>query len=258
MKILVIHGSMRKGYTYMLTKEIVNRLSDKPDVEITEIGVADLDLPFCISCHNCFSKGEEFCPHHNVMKNIQAALGGCDGVIVGGVTYLWALNAAMKNVLDHLGYLFHRPSLFGKKGIVVTTSAGAGEKGVAKYLKTVLGQWGINGAQIVSINARERELDPPAHQSAKLTAAAERFYGLIKSGKPISPVLNNIAVHNAFRAMSLGGFTASERDTQYWRQKDFVNKSYPVYAGALKYLAGTAVYGIVKFMSRNINRIKNR
>jgi len=37
MKILVIHGSMRKGNTYSLTKEIVDRLSAKGDDTLWEI-----------------------------------------------------------------------------------------------------------------------------------------------------------------------------------------------------------------------------
>jgi multimeric flavodoxin WrbA len=94
MKILIIHGSMRKGNTYALTKGIVNYLLSKPDTECTEISVADLELPFCCSCHVCFAKGEEHCPHHDVMRDVQSALMACDGVILSGTTYMWALNAA--------------------------------------------------------------------------------------------------------------------------------------------------------------------
>ena len=253
MRILVIHGSMRKGNTYALTKEIMKRLLDKPDVEFTEIGVSDLALPFCRSCHVCFTKGEENCPHYDVMRNVETALAGCDGVIMGGATYMWALNAAMKNLLDHLSYMFHRPAFFGKKGMVVTTSTGAGEKAVAKYLKTVLGQWGINGAAIVSQTAKKQKMVSPDKTAAKLDRAAERFYQSIASKRFIAPTLRNIAVHNAFRAMSLSDYSESERDTAYWRQDGFRDRAYPVKAGP-GYVIGAFVYAAAKYMTNVLGK----
>jgi multimeric flavodoxin WrbA len=213
MKILIIHGSMRKGNTYALTKGIVNCLLSKPDAECTEISVADLELPFCCSCHVCFAKGEEHCPHYDVMRDVQSALMTCDGVILSGTTYMGALNAAMKNLLDHLAYGFHRPALFGKKGMVIATSAGNGEKSVAKYLKTALGQWGINGAIVVTQSTKAQQLLSSDKIAATLDRAAERFYQLIASKRFIAPKFKSIAVHNAFRAMSLSDFAENGRDT---------------------------------------------
>jgi len=255
MKILVIHGSMRRGSTYDLTAQIIRRLAEKPEVEITEISTRELELPFCTSCHICFLKGEEYCPHYSAMQGVESALLACDGVIVSGTTYVWALNAAMKNVLDHLAFMFHRPALFGKKGMVVSTSAGSGERKVAKYLKTVIGQWGINGALVLTLNTKEREMRSADKLSARLDGAAERFYQMIKSGKPLAPGMKNIAVHNAFRAMSLGEFVASERDTRHWQQNGFCDRAYPVYAGVVKYFAGAMVYVAVKNIGAGLGRV---
>ena len=252
MKILVIHGSMRKGNTYALTNEIVSRLSTKQDVEVCEIGVADLNLPFCTSCHICLMKGEGYCPHRAIMEKIQTILAECDGVIFSGVTYMRGLNAAVKNVIDHLSYLFHRPALFGKKGIVVVTSTGAGENGVAKYLKTVLGYWGVNGALIVTKKMRNHNtkqgenLHLSAKEKAKLNKVSERFYNWIKSKRQISPSSKSIAIHNTFRAMSLSKYAESECDTAYWQREGFCNKVYPVKAGLFKYLIGAFVHSSVK------------
>jgi len=251
MKILVIHGSMRKGNTYRLAKEIMRYLSEKKDVEITEIGVAELNLPFCVSCHMCLQKGENYCPHNEKLNGVRAALLNCDGVIVSGTTYVWALNAAMKNLLDHFAYLFHRPVLFGKQGMVIATSAGNGEKSVAKYLKSVIAQWGINGAMIVTQNTKERSLQSDgdglsAKETEKFDAAAEKFYGSIKSKKHKSPCMKTIAVHNAFRAMALSEFSESECDKQFWCQEGFCNKPYPIKIGIFKYIAGAFIYNAAK------------
>ena len=138
MKILVVHGSLRKGKTSALTNEVMGILSSKADIDFTEVHAGDLNLPFCTSCHICFKKGEEFCPNYASYRTVYKTLLDSDGVILSGVTYMWSLNAAMKNLLDHLSFNFHRPVMFGKRGMVIATSSGAGEKNVAKYLRTVL------------------------------------------------------------------------------------------------------------------------
>jgi multimeric flavodoxin WrbA len=245
MKILVIHGSMRKGKTYTLTKEVMEWLSSKPAIEFIEFSVADLKLPFCTSCHVCFKKGEEHCPNFAVYGDVYKALLDCDGLILSGTTYMWALNAAMKNLLDHLSFNFHRPVLFGKRGIVVATSAGAGEKGVAKYLRTVLGQWGVNGALVVTRNTKEEQLISSEKLNAKIQRVSERFYQQLTSGRPIPPDLRSVAIHNAFRSTSLSASSEYERDTVFWQQDGYRNRAYPVKAG-LKYIVGALMFGIAK------------
>jgi len=245
---------MRKGKTYALTKEIMNRLSCKGDVEYVEISVADLKLPFCVSCHICFAKGEEYCPNYTHIADVQTALKECDGIILSGTTYMWALNAAMKNLLDHLAYGFHRPTLFGKKGMVIATSKGNGEKAVTKYLKAVLSQWGVNGAIVVTQNSKEEQLMSASKIATKLDRHAERFYKQIVSKNFIKPSLRSIAVHNAFRSMALSEFAEFEADTQYWQQEG-LNRAYPVKAGVVKYAVGAAVFCIASFATKTIGRV---
>jgi multimeric flavodoxin WrbA len=265
MKIVVIHGSMRRGNTHRLTGEITTRLEAYPDVQITEFSVANMNLPFCLSCHACFARGEEQCPHYSLLSELRSALIACDGLIISGTTYMWALNGSMKNLLDHFAYMFHRPALFGKKGLVITTSAGNGEKGVAKYLKAVLGQWGINGALILTENTKSRMLQGGGDtRSAKEVSAydqtAKKFYSLIKSGNPIPPSLKTLAVHNAFRVSSLSEFAENERDIAFWNQPGFIDKSYPVKIGAFRTLIGNFIYNAAKSATSALGAVykKNR
>ena len=254
MKILVIHGSMRKGNTYTLAKEVMDRLAKKPDVEIIEYSVAELDLPFCISCHVCFSKGEASCPHFGRLERVTSALLECDGLILSGVSYVRALNGAMKNLIDHFAYFFHRPALFGKHGMVIATSAGTGERRVARYLRNVMGQWGVNGALIVTQNAKKQRLQSSPKAAKRLDEAAERFYQRIQSKQRISPSAQNIAVHNAFRAMLLSEFTDAPADTRYWQQSGFSDRAYPVKTNPVKYLIGALTYRAANAAIRVVGR----
>jgi len=244
MRILVIHGSMRKGNTYALTKEITSRLSAKLDVKISEISVADIDLPFCTSCHVCFSKGEEFCPNQKNIQGIRDGLLDCDGVIITGTTYVWALNAAMKNVLDHFAYMFHRPALFGKHGLILVTSAGNNEKAIAKYIKTVIGQMGINKAMIFTQNTKQKLMASDAALNQKYDKIADAFYIRVKLKRQVSPSLKSIAKHNAFRAMLQSEFSDYPRDTEYWKEPSNGGSAYPVKINFFTRFIGAMVFYI--------------
>ena len=245
MKIIVIHGSMRKGNTYKLTQEAASILRNREDVSIREFSVSELALPFCESCHACFSKGEEFCPHKEIMAPIAEAIENCDGLIVSGVVYSLHLNAAMKNLIDHLSYYFHRPRLFDKKALIITTTAGAAEKRIAKYLKSVLGHWGVGCIKSLSCKIQTSSFSLTDKQRAKLEAAANAFYYAISRNKTTPPTFESVAVHNAFRAMSLSPGGPSECDKAYWRDCGYANKAYPRPAGPHKSAFGAFVYGIM-------------
>jgi multimeric flavodoxin WrbA len=246
MKILAIHGSMRKGNTYALAQAVIARLKTRDDVQITEIGVADFELPFCRSCHTCFTKGEAACPNAGIVGAVRAALDRADGVIISGVTYAMGLNAAMKNLMDHLAYLYHRPAMFGKKGIVVATTAGGGAKGVAKYLKANIGHWGINGARILTHNAQTVDFTLSEKEQKRLDKIADGFYNSIKQNRKFSPSITSLAVHNAFRAMALAASPVSPCDAAYWQSSGFAGKAYPSKIGWHKKAIGSLTYSLMR------------
>ncbi len=245
MNIIIIHGSMRKGNTYKLTQEAASILRKHEDVSIREFSVSELALPFCESCHACFSKGEEFCPQREAVTPVAEAIESCDGLIVSGVVYSLHLNAAMKNLIDHLSYYFHRPRLFTKKALIITTTAGAAEKRIAKYLKSVLGHWGAGYIKSLSCKIQTNTFSLSEKQQKRLEAAANAFYNAVSQNKTTPPTFESVAVHNAFRAMSLSPKGPSECDKAYWRDCGFAARAYPRPAGPVKSAFGALVYGVM-------------
>jgi len=228
MRILAINGCMRKtGSTYKMLETVLERMKREGDADIEVIHVADLNLPFCVSCHNCFVKGEEYCPHAETVGKVVEALRRADGVILAGTTYVMALNAAMKNLVDHIAWMNHRPALFGKHGLVIATTAGGGAGGVAKYLREVMGYWGICGAGTLVNNKAYEPFPLTDKQLAKIHRAADRFAGAVRSGRAPKPAMENIGSYNAFRAMSLSKTPLSEKDAEFWRASGFRDKAYP-------------------------------
>ncbi len=246
MNIVIIHGSMRKGNTYSLTQEAAGRLRGREGVSIREFSVRELALPFCESCHACFSTGEEFCPHRDAMAPVIEAIEGCDGLIVSGVVYSLHLNAAAKNLIDHLSYYFHRPRLFDKKALIITTTAGAAEKRIAKYLRAVLGHWGVGYIQSLSCKIQTNPFSLTEKQRKAVEKAADAFYDAVSQNKTTPPTFESVAVHNAFRAMSTSPGGPSERDKAYWGECGFAERAYPRPIGLLKRAFGALVFKVMR------------
>lgn len=246
LNITVIHGSMRKGNTYHLTQAVIAELRAYQDVTVTEFDVRALDLPFCTSCHQCFTKGENACPHHEKMRALTSSIESCDALMMSGVVYSMHLNAAMKNLIDHLSYYFHRPRLFGKKGMVITTTAGAGEKTVSKYLQSVMGIWGVHPVTNLQCKIQSEKFSLTQKQTKILKDSVRDFHFSLLHNTKKSPTFHSIAIYNAFRGMSAVPKPISDFDKKYWRSTGMADKVYPQKIGFLQALYGNIVFHILK------------
>ncbi len=252
MKILVIHGSMRRGNTYKLAQEVIASLREKKDVQIDEIEVKKLELPFCASCLTCFSKGENKCPHAETVQDVANRIKQSDGIILTGVVYSLHLNAAMKNLIDHLSYFFHRPCLFDKKGMAITTTAGAGENKVAKYLQSVMSSWGMSGILRLSEKIQTEPCVLTEKQKQRAKSSADKFYDLIEGDINTPPSFMVVCTYNAFRAMSLANNAYSKTDKEYWQSCGFGDKVYPRKISIVKKFVGHMTYAALKsFMEKS-------
>lgn len=146
MNVVAIHGSMRKGSTYEISRQFIKKL------ELEESKVTDFFLPkdmpsFCIGCGNCFMKSENLCPHKSVLQPIIKAMDEADLLIFTSPVYVLHTSGQMKTFLDHFGYQFiiHRPNplMFQKTALVISTAAGSGMKSTNKDIKDSLSYWGV-------------------------------------------------------------------------------------------------------------------
>ena len=106
MRYLIINGSPRKGNTWKLVELAKSQLLEIDDTtEFEEIHLANVNLPFCIGCSNCFRLGHEKCPHYSITNNIIQAIEKADGVIISSTTYNTRETALLKTYL----IIFHKP-----------------------------------------------------------------------------------------------------------------------------------------------------
>jgi hypothetical protein len=142
--------------------------------------------------------------------------------------------------------MFHRPRLFDKRAVVVTTTAGAGESAVAKYLKSVLGHWGISGALTLACKAQTTVFTPSAKQATQIARIAYKFHADLARGKKSPPSLESLVVHSAFRGMCTVANPLSRCDADYWRESGLAVSVYPRGIGPVKTALGAIICGIMR------------
>lgn len=152
MKLVILVGSLRKeSYNRFLANNILERYSDKLDIEIAEIR----ELPF-------YNQDDELNPSETV-KQFKNQIANADGVIIITPEYNWSIPGVLKNALDWLSrvdkLLINKPIL----------TAGASPTA----LGTVRAQ--LHLRQILSAPGIMARVLPPGGNEVLVNFATEKF-----------------------------------------------------------------------------------
>ena len=210
MKCLVIHGSPRRGNTWEVLKLTEEEMNKNGEFEFEEIELAKENIPTCLGCFNCIIKGESLCPHKNTIQRIVSKIEEADAIIITSPVYSMQITGLLKNFIDHMSYNFHRPRFFYKKVLIITTTAGAGHKEAANYLKEVMYYWDVDYVLTMPIAYRDIQLNDIINRKA------DKFALELNSRKVHEPSFKSILMYNVWRAMSINGNGVGIADCKYW------------------------------------------
>ena len=239
MKYVIINGSPRKKNSWAVVKQVKKSL--KGDFE--EIQLMKEKIPLCNGCFNCVCNGEEKCPHYEKVHPIVEKLLDADGIIIASPVYALNVTALLKNLFDHTAYLYHRPRFFTKKAMVVVTTAGAGEKDVAKYMDETLRHWGVNKVYKLAFKCGGKEfLD-----TKSIDKVAKQFADDVESGKTHSPKFMDIIFYNVWRTMAFK-YDDMKVDKEYWHETGLIDNDFApeVNLGIFKKIFSKLMFAIFK------------
>ncbi len=147
MKILTIIGSPRKkGNSYHAARKLEEKMKTRGDYEFEYLFLKDANLEACKGCFNCVSRGIEFCPIKDDRQMIQDKMQEADGLVMVSPVYVMTVSALLKNFIDRVAYLCHRPEYHGKKALVLCTTGGIGAKETLEYMEMITEAWGYKVA----------------------------------------------------------------------------------------------------------------
>ncbi|MFO8020228.1 MAG: NAD(P)H-dependent oxidoreductase [Promethearchaeia archaeon] len=224
MKILAIIGSPRKKNTFSIVELFEKHLTRAEDIDFEYLFLDNFDLDLCKGCLNCVRLGKESCPHSEIVSEIVQKIEIADGIIFSSPVYIDNVTGLMKNFLDHLAYVVHRPQFLDKYALVISTTMGSGLDKVLMYLEKTAIKLGFSvvgrfGAQIPTFNIKERKTE--------IKHLSKEFITSIRDNKWIKPSFWALLYFKIMRLLVkdiLG--TDFEQDYQYWRQKGWFESDY--------------------------------
>lgn len=231
MKIVALHGQMHKGSTYNITRLFLDNLSDE-STEIIEFFMPKDTPSFCIGCFNCFTKGEENCPHSGIVQPIANAIEEADLIILESPCYVFGMTGQLKTFLDHLGYrwMAHRPhpKMFSKVGLVISTAAGAGTKRVTKDLKDNLFYWGVPKIYSYGKNVAAASWET-VNPEKRLKIEKEVIQIAIQISKRIGKTKPGMKTKVMFQIMRMNqkGNNWNFTDKEYWLKNGWLDTGKP-------------------------------
>ncbi len=197
---------------------ITRLLSQRNDVTIEYLYLADIRLGSCLGCHTCIFKDESKCLLHDDRDILLEKMKKADGIIVALPVYVLSVPTLFKNFIDHLAFMCHRPIFFSKYAMIVVTTGGRGEKTVIQYTKQVLLTWGYHVVSTLGIHT------PPMNpvetyieqNKKKIQKATDTFYKHMRSGAPKSASLFSVIQFRIFRKIILKYPKNFEADVRFY------------------------------------------
>jgi multimeric flavodoxin WrbA len=259
MKVLALVGSQRKnGNTARIVRMVEACLQALADDNKVLIGfeilyLGDFEIRPCSGCRACFDRGEAACPLKDDSTFIFAKMANADALILASPVYVQDVSGLMKNLLDRLAYLSHRPALADKYACMLATVGGGNSGHTLRTMHVALLTWGCQllGRTGFKMGALAKDDELLQYQAAAATVA-RKIYSALAKGPVIHPSFISLM---AFRIQQLvwQREAADSYDYTYWKSMGWLDIRCTYYLphrtnavkGGLARMVGAIVYRLV-------------
>ena len=184
MKILAINGSYRKnGNTAQIIEMVAAGMrtiatENSQDFSFEIVNLGQYHIEFCRGCRVCFDKGEGKCPLKDDLLFIYEKIQAADGLILASPVYVNDVSGMMKNWIDRMAFLCHRPAFAGKPAITLTTVGLGPSRHAERTLSYALTSWGFTvvGGDGFKMGARMPKVQADMQFQARTEKVAKNFY----------------------------------------------------------------------------------
>lgn len=238
-KVTAFIGTQSRKATYQAVQEFEKNLKQQGEIEFECVFLSDYNLEFCRGCKQCFVKGEEFCPLKDDRDVLLEKIEHSDGIILATPTYAFQVAARMKNFLDRMSFIYHRPRFFGKTCTAVVTQGIYGGGNVLKYLYFAgegLGFQISKGGCLTTLDPMTKDQRKKLIQEIKKISV--RFYRELLSPTRPPSFFRLIAFRIGRTSIKFGD--QNLYDYHYYRKKGWFEADYyyPTSLGLIKKLGG--------------------
>ena len=229
MKIVMLNGQNHKGSTYHIGRMIADKI--RGDNEIREFFFPRDLNHFCTGCYKCI-EDDKACPYYEEKKVILDAMDKADVIIVTTPTYCMHVSAPLKAFIDMTFdyWMVHRPkkSMFSKRAVIVSTSAGASPKSAMKDVEDALFYLGIPSITKYGLAVQAMSWNGiNALKKKKIDKDTTRIAGKLSIEKKPYIGIKTRFIFNMMGMMHKKGWGASPVEKEYWEQKGWLGSERP-------------------------------
>jgi multimeric flavodoxin WrbA len=252
-KVTAFIGSAQKHATYKAVCEFEKNLKAYMEIDFEYVFLKDYHLDYCRGCKLCFDKGEECCPIKDDQKLLLQKISDSDGVIFATPNYSFHVSASMKNLLDRLAFVIHRPRFFGKTFTAIVTQGIFGGDAIVKYLGNMGRNWGfevVKGCVLKTLEPITKAAQEK--NSHEIKKAAAKFYKGLMHTAPTSPSFFRLMMFRMSRTSMKARLSNEFCDYRHYKEKGWFESDYyyNVSLSLIKRLAGR----IFDFMGHCMSR----
>lgn len=229
MKIVMLNGQNHKGSSYHIGRMIADKVSG--DNEIREFFFPKDLNHFCAGCYKCI-EDEKACPYYEEKKVIFDAVENADLLIVTTPTYCMHVSAPLKSFLDLTFdyWMVHRPkkSMFSKRAVIVSTSAGSSPKTAMKDVEDALFNMGVPSVTKYGLAVQAMNWDGiRASKKEKIDKATTKLARKLSTTKKPRVGIKTRFMFNMMGMMQKKGWGSSPVEKAYWEQNGWLGSERP-------------------------------
>ncbi|MFW9943342.1 MAG: flavodoxin family protein [Candidatus Thorarchaeota archaeon] len=216
LKILAIGGSPKKGNTYSVLNEIKDSF---PDIDFNLLMLKDVNLEQCKGCYTCVRIGEEKCPLKDDRDMILDEILKADGVIFASPVYVNSATSLMKNFIERLGYIGHRPRFYDKFAMVIAVCGMFGAKETNKFMDDIFTSFGFSVVSSLELQVATKSEKEKIYNHEKIIEAFDKFITRIEKGEINTPTLGQVTRFYLFKSLSNLIPDYFKADHEYYKDK---------------------------------------
>ncbi|MGN0598603.1 MAG: flavodoxin family protein [Oscillospiraceae bacterium] len=229
MKIVMLNGQNHKGSTYHIGRMIIDKISGENEVK-EFFFPKDLNH-FCLGCYKCI-EDDTSCPFYEEKKVILDAVKDAELLVITTPTYCMHVSAPLKSLLDMTFdyWMVHKPRkcMFGKRAVVVSTSAGAGTRSAIKDVCDALLYLGVPYVVRYGISVQAMNWQGIAEKKKeKIERDTSRIAKKLDTDKKPTVGLKTRFYFSMMGMMQKNGWGASPSEKEYWKEQGWLDGKKP-------------------------------
>lgn len=263
LNLLILTSSHRKNgntaSTVSLLKEDLRRLSQSqgentshtPQVHSEIVFLAHENIRTCRGCRICFDKGEEHCPLRDELLPLKKKIDAADLLILASPVYVEDINGVMKNWIDRMSFICHRPEYSGKGAYVLSTSAIGSTSHTLRTMSTALRAWGFTvfGSATFVTGALMKKEEITQYHGNRISRIAEQILRDYNRKKHKKPSFFSFLIFKVQQLYYKKHEEEGSLDHSYWKNHGWTEKGVTYYtahrANPLKVAAARLVGSFV-------------